>query len=198
MSLFNLQKANNEVQCTNIINDEPHDVSSNVSDSDPLLDLLILIEKANHYVKEGEWNIEDKDAIYSLKDRFLSNIYTRQPQGIDIKLFYVPYYKYSRGTKDKAGDLMRRDGSKHTFDYYLTMVEPSSSDYEVPGAGTIEMLITYKNITWSFHMLESLARQLNINIDGLTRKEWINQRDFHSIQAKTIQTKIESLFQKVW
>jgi hypothetical protein len=197
MSIFSFKKSKDKLtgECTT--NAQTPSIAVN-SDSDPLLDLLLLIDKANHYVKEGEWNSFDKDSIYALKDRFLSQIYTRQPKGTEIELFYVPYYKYSRETKDKAGEMMRRDGNKHNFDYYLALIEPSANDYEVPGAGTIEMLITYRNKTWSFHLLEDLARRLNIDITKLSRKEWVNQRDFHSIQAKSLKAEAESLLSQIW
>jgi hypothetical protein len=189
MGIFNFSKSNQPTQPA---------TTSAAADEDILLELLILIEKANHYVKEGDWNYQDKNAIYALKDRFLIDVCKHRPDGVEIELLYVPYFRYSRETKDRAGDMMRRDvGGNHPFEYYLGQVPPSPMDYEVAGAGNIEILITYKQNTWCFHGPESMAAELHVEVAKLPRKEWVNQRDFHAMQAKTIIAEAQQLLSKL-
>lgn len=96
------------------------------------LDLLLYTDRLNRSVKEAGWNYADKEKVYGLKDSVVQTLLRAKPDGVNFELYYVPYFKYSGATKDRAGALMRQDGNKYPFEYYLSQVEPSEYDYEVP------------------------------------------------------------------
>lgn len=160
---------------------------------DVILKLLTLFERANHYVKEGEWYESDRSELYALKDKFLTKFYKNKPEGVEIELMYVPYMKYCQETKDKAGQLMRADGNKQSFEYYLAQVKPYSEDIEIPEKATIEMLITYIGRTWCFHIPQRLVSDWKLVISQLKRKVWMNGKDFHSQQFMLIKAEAEHL-----
>lgn len=164
---------------------------------DVVLKLLTLFERANHYVKEGDWYETDRSELYALKDQFLTKFYKSKPDGVEVELLYVPYMKYCQETKDKAGQLMRADGNKLSFEYYLAQVKPCSDDIEIPEKATIEMLITYKGRTWCFHIPQNLIPDWKVNINNLERKVWMNGKDFHSQQFKQIKAEAESLLELI-
>lgn len=172
-------------------------VSEATLQDDIVLKLLTLFERANHYVKEGEWYESDHSELYALKDLFLTKFYKNKPEGVDIELLYVPYMKYCQETKDKAGQLMRADSNNLSFEYYLAQVKPCSDDIEIPEKATIEMLITYKGRTWCFHIPQNLTSAWKVDISQLKRKVWMNGKDFHSQQFKLIKAEAESLLKLI-
>lgn len=163
---------------------------------DVFLKLLTLFERANHYVKEGDWYESDRLELYALKDRFLTAVHNKQISGTKIDLLYVPYYLYCRETKDKAGEMMRADGNKMPFEYYLSQIQPSTNDIEIKEKATIEMLIEYRGRTWCFHIPQYLTSDWGLETSKLKRKVWMNGRDFHSQQFKLIKEEAAELLSK--
>lgn len=200
MSIFNVFKKEKQSETsTPVTNNVVNYVNSEVAQvkDDTILKLLTLFERANHYVKEGDWYANDRNELYALKDKFLTDMFKKKPNGVEIEMLYVPYYKYSAGTKDKAGAMMRADGNKQPFEYYLAQIQPSPEDIEVPGKATIEMIFTYDNRTWCFHIPEHQTSSWGVDVYTLRRKIWMNGRDFHSQQFQMIKAEAEVLLSKL-
>lgn len=200
MNFFNFNKKEKESETSvPVTNNVVNYVNSEVSQikDDTVLKLLTLFERANHYVKEGDWYANDRNELYVLKDRFLTEMFKKKPNGVEIEMLYIPYYKYGRQSKDKAGDMMRADGNKQSFEYYLAQVQPSPEDVEVPGMATIEMIFKYDDRTWCFHIPERLTASWGVDVNTLRRKVWINGRDFHSQQFQQIKKEAEILLSKL-
>lgn len=195
---FNKKKKQSE-SLAPVTNNVVNYVSSEVSQvkDDTVLKLLTLFERVNHYVKEGDWYDNDRIEIYALKDRFLTDMFKKKPNGVELEMLYVPYLKYSTSTKDKAGALMRADGGKQTFEYYLAQIQPSPDDIEIPSKSTIEMIFKYENRTWCFHIPVHLTSSWGVDVSKLRRKIWMNGRDFHSQQFQLIKAEAESLLNKL-
>ena len=185
---------NNDMVEDNVVNYVSNEVSQ-IADDD-FLKLLTLFERANHYVKEGDWYESDRRELYALKDRFLTAVYKKPYAGAKIELLYIPYYRYSYATKDQAGAMMRADGNKQPFEYYLSQIPPTSNDVEIPEKATIEMLIEYKGRVWCFHMPEHLTSDWGVDTSKLKRKVWMNGRDFHAQQFQLIKKEAEELLSK--
>lgn len=157
---------------------------------------LSLIERLNRSVKEPGWAIEDKELVYKLKDEFIDKLLIEKPKECKITLYYVPYLRYSEHTKDIAGELMRKDGKKYSFDYYLEQVEPTSADVEDPLKATVEMVIECNDQNFSLHMpVEKLPNEYNAN--ELPRKKWIPTAEFHHIQLKNAQEQYCQLLKQI-
>ena len=195
---FDIKKASEDDK-NMVVDNVVNYVSSEVSQvaDDVFLKLLTLFERANHYVKEGDWYENDKRELYALKDRFLTAVYRNPVEGAKINLLYVPYYRYCNETKDKAGAMMRADGNKQPFEYYLSQIQPTSNDIEVPGKATLEMLIEYKGRVWCFHIPEHLTSDWGVDTSKLKRKVWMNGRDFHAQQFQLIKKEAEELLSQL-
>jgi len=155
--------------------------------------LLTLFEQLNHLVKENEWYNEDVEEFYALKDQFLNLIYTIKPPEIKISLFYVPYYKYSNVTKDKAGEIMRNDIEKNPFEFYLHQVELCSQDIEIKEKATIELEIISENRMFSFHIPLANTAKWDIDMKSVQNKNWISGKEFHRNQFKKLKEEIAEL-----
>lgn len=161
------------------------------------LDLLLCIDRLNRSVKEPGWNYSDKENVYRLKDSVVQALLKTKPAGIAFALYYVPYFKYSGTTKDRAGALMRQDGSKYPFEYYLSQVEPSASDYEVPEKALVEVTVECLGQEFSFHMPPDKITECGYVISSLERKVWINSTDFHHNQLLKLEPRINELLSQV-
>ncbi len=159
--------------------------------------LLTLFEQANHLVKEGDWFEEDKREFYDLKDTFLDIVVKQNPEELKINLLYVPYFKYSTLTKDKAGDLMRSDNSKMPFEYYLSKIEPCELDIEIPEKATIELEIICENRLFCFHIPLNKTMEWNLDYKTLSKKVWISGKEFHRNQMKSIKYEISELIKMI-
>ena len=141
--------------------------------------LLSLTDLLNRRVKEPGWRAEDRQTVYRLKDRMLEKLLTKRPKCVETALFLVPYVQYSQATKDRAGELMRRDRSQYSFEYYLTQVQPGPGDVEIPDRAMVELLAACLGETYSFHMPVQLAPACGIDPQTLPRKPWIAAPEFH-------------------
>lgn len=161
------------------------------------LDLLLYTDRLNRSVKEAGWNYADKEKVYSLKDSVVQTLLRAKPDGVNFELYYVPYFKYSSATKDRAGALMRQDGSKYPFEYYLSQVEPSEYDYEVPEKALVEVTVECLGQEFSFHMPLDKITECGYVISSLERKVWINSTDFHHSQLLKFEPHIKELLSHV-
>jgi hypothetical protein len=159
--------------------------------------LLTLFEQANHLVKEGDWFEEDKKVFYSLKDTFLDLLIKQGSEQLRINLLYVPYFKYSTITKDKAGDLMRSDYNKMPFEYYLSKIEPCDLDIEIPEKATVEMEVICENRQFCFHIPLNKTTGWNIDYETLSKKIWLSSKEFHRNQMKSIKNEINELMNEI-
>jgi|LSQX01.1.fsa_nt_gb hypothetical protein len=158
--------------------------------------LLTLFEQLNHLVKEGEWFEEDIEEFYLMKDQFLDLIYREKPENIKIKLMYVPYFKYCQETKDKAGVLMRNEFPRKPFEYYLSMVEPSEDDLEIPEKATIEMEVNFENRLFCFHIPVERTIDWDMDKNALPKKVWVSGKEFHRNQFLKAKKEINALLQE--
>ena len=142
------------------------------------LKLLMLIDKLNRMVKEIDFNESSVNEFYKIKDEILELIIKHKQDFIKTQLSYVPYYRYSNTTKDKAGDLMRKDFTRKSFEYYLSKIDPSDEDIEMPEKATIEIIATIDSINFSFHLPYLKAKSFGIDIHNLPKKVWISNKDF--------------------
>ena len=141
--------------------------------------LLTKLDGLNRRVKEPEWDIEDKQEVYRIKDRIMDAVLRAKPEAIEIELYLVPYYAYSQMSKDKAGDLMRRDPERKPFEYYLSQISPGPYDREIPEKATVEIIISCAGQAFSFHqpMNWFIARGGDPSV--LRKKAWISATNFH-------------------
>ena len=95
-------------------------------------DALVLVERLNRSVKEPGWNSSDVQRVYEIKDQFLKLLLEKKPEDVEISLFYCPYMRYSERTKNLAGEMMRADGKRFSFEFYLQQVQPCELDLEDP------------------------------------------------------------------
>lgn len=155
--------------------------------------LLTKIDGLNRRVKEPGWQYEDKKAVYDLKDQVMADLLRIRPGELSIELFLVPYYSYSRESKDRAGELMRRDPERKPFEYYLGQITPSSNDIEIPEKATVELLITCEGQEFSFHQPMSWYIAQGGDPSALTRKTWISAGNFHHAYLEKMQKEIHDL-----
>ena len=113
--------------------------------------LLTKLDGLNRRVKEPGWLYEDKREVYRMKDSVMEYILRTRPPELTIELCSVPYYSYSRETKNKAGDLMRADHEKKPFEYYLAQISPGIHDSEISERSTVEIVITCLGQEFCFH-----------------------------------------------
>ena len=165
--------------------------------TDKWFKLLTLFDQTNHLVKEGDWYIEDKLEFYEMKDNFLSFIIKNRPKELPLEIYYIPYYKYSKQTKDKAGEKMRADDTWRPFEYFLSMVKPCADDVEITEKATIEVEITYQDRVYSFHIPLTKTIDWDIDIDQLPRKAWLSGKEFHREKFNKIKVELNELMNTV-
>ena len=165
--------------------------------TDKWFKLLTLLDQTNHLIKEGDWYMEDKIEFYEMKDNFLSFIIKNRPEELPLEINYIPYYKYSKQTKDKAGEIMRADDTWRPFEYYLSMVEPSEDDIEITDKATIEVEITYQDRVFSFHVPINKIEDWELDIDQLPKKAWLSGKEFHRDKFGKIKVELNELMDEV-
>ena len=155
--------------------------------------LMTKIDGLNRRVKEPGWTFEDKQEVYRLKDSILDYILRCKPEVLSVELFLVPYYSYSRESKDRAGDLMRRDTERKPFEYYLGQISPGVNDIEIPEKATVEFVITCMGQEFSFHQPLSWYTEHGGEVSQLRRKAWISASNFHHTFLERIRNEINTL-----
>lgn len=165
--------------------------------NDKWFKLLTLLDQTDHLTKGGDWYMEDKMEFYEMRDKFLSYIIENKPEELSLDIYYIPYYKYSKATKDKAGDLMREDDTWRPFEYYLSLVEPDGDDVEIAEKATIEVEIMYQNRVFSFHIPQNKTEDLGLDIDQLPRKAWLSGREFHREKFNKMKVELNELMEEV-
>jgi hypothetical protein len=140
--------------------------------ADAWLRLLRLTDRLNRRVKEPGWGREDRQTVYALKDRMLRALLRERPACVAMTLRSVPCVLYSPAAKDRAGELMRRDGHRYAFEYYLTQVPPGPEDLEIPEKALVELEAACGGETFCFHMPAALAEDCGVACAGLPRKPW--------------------------
>ncbi len=165
--------------------------------TDKWFKLLTLLDQTDYLMKEGDWYMEDKIEFYEMKDKFLSFIIKNRPKELPLNVYYIPYYKYSKQTKDKAGDIMRADDTWRPFEYYLSMVEPSEDDIEITDKATIEVEITYQDRVFSFHVPINKIEDWELDIDQLPKKAWLSGKEFHRDKFGKIKVELNELMDEV-
>lgn len=155
--------------------------------------LLTLLDQTDYLMKEGDWYMEDKMEFYEMKDKFLSYIIENRPEELSLEVFYMPYFKYSKQTKDKAGEIMRADDTWRPFEYYLSMVEPSEDDIEITDKATIEVEVTYDGRLFSFHVPLAKTANWDIEVDELPRKAWLSGKEHHREKFGKIKVELNEL-----
>lgn len=165
--------------------------------TDKWFKLLTLLDQTDYLMKEGDWYIEDKMEFYEMKDKFLSFVIKDRPEELPLEVFYMPYYKYSKQTKDKAGEIMRADDTWRPFEYYLAMVDPSEDDVEVTEKATIEVEITYEDRLFSFQVPLSKTIDWDLDIDELPRKAFLSGKEFHREKFGKIKAELNELMDGV-
>ena len=110
-----------------------------------------------------------------------------------MELFLVPYYSYSRESKDRAGDLMRRDTERKPFEYYLGQISPGVNDIEIPEKATVEFVITCMGQEFSFHQPLSWYTERGGEVSQLRRKAWISASNFHHTFLERMRNEINTL-----
>ena len=141
--------------------------------------------------------MEDRMEFYDMKDEFLSQIVNNTPEELAVSVYYIPFYKYSKETKDKAGELMRESDEWRPFKYYLSLIEPSSEDTEVTEKATIEVEIVYNDRIYSFHTPQDKAQEWGLDIEQLPRKSWLSGRDYYKERFDKIKVELNELMEEV-
>ncbi len=157
---------------------------------------LVLIDRINRLVKEPGWRSEDVRRVYDMKDSFLKLLLEKKPDEVKVSLFYCPYFRYSDTTKNRAGDLMRADGKRYSFEYYLQQVEPSPYDFEDPERSTVEVVAVCNDVSFSFHMPVALLPQDCIAA-SLPRKAWVAAPEFHHQQLLATEAAFSALMEEL-
>lgn len=165
--------------------------------TDKWFKLLTLLDQTDYIMKEGDWYMEDKMEFYEMKDKFLSYIIKNRPEELPLEVYYMPYFKYSKKTKDKAGEIMRADDTWRPFEYYLSMVEPCEDDVEISEKATIEVEITYEGRVFSFLVPLTKTLDWDLDIDQLPRKAWLSGKDFHREKFGKIRAELSELMDHV-
>ena len=155
--------------------------------------LLTKLDSLNRRVKEPGWSFEDKQEVYRIKDRMMEFILGEKPEALGVDLYMVPYYAYSQNSKDKAGDMMRRDFDKKPFEYYLSLIPPGPFDREIPEKATVEIVISCAEQIFSFHQPMSWYIAHGGNPSSLTKKAWISAINFHHQMLENWKNEIASL-----
>ncbi len=158
------------------------------------LELLALTDRLNRSVKEHGWIPADKDRVYQLKDKVIDKLLKEKPDCVEVTLYYSPYILYSQKTKDAAGDMMRREGRKYPFEYYLSQVPPSPEDGEDPSRAAVEIVAVCMGQRFSFHISPS-ALPVGYSLNALERKEWIPAPQFHHAHLLEAEKEFASLFE---
>lgn len=161
------------------------------------LKLLINVDKLNRKVKEPGWSEESKQKVYRLKDKVIKKLLSDRPSSVSVNLYYVPYFRYSIGTKDRAGMLMRQDTERRPFEYYLSQVPPSADDIEVPEKASIEVVAVCMDQSFSFHMPVTVVEECGYSISALERKAWISQSNFNDMLLRAAKEEIASLLSQL-
>ena len=159
--------------------------------------LLSLVDFFNRRIKEPGWKYEDKQVFYQLKDRMLKRIMQNPPRCLEVSMYYIPYIQYSSETKDRAGELMRRDRNQYSFEYYLAQIPPTADDIEIQGKAMVELQTNCLWETYCFHMPAELAAECGIISDELPRKKWVAAPEFHHNMLMEAEPIIESLLDEV-
>ena len=165
--------------------------------TDKWFKLLTLLDQTDYLIKEGDWYIEDKMEFYELKDKFLSYVIENRPAELPLEVYYLPYYKYSKQTKDKAGEIMRGDDTWRPFEYYLAIVGPSKHDIEITEKATIEVEITYDGRVFSFLVPLTKTIDWNLDIDELPRKAFLSGKEFHREKFSKIKLELNELMDEM-
>ena len=132
-----------------------------------------------------------------MNDNFISFIIKNRPKELPLEIYYIPYYKYSKQTKDKAGEIMRADDTWRPFEYFLSMVKPCADDVEITEKATIEVEITYQDRVYSFHIPLTKTIDWDIDIDQLPRKAWLSGKEFHREKFNKIKVELNELMNTV-
>lgn len=159
--------------------------------------LLTLFDEVNHLVKQGDWYREDVEDFYKRKDEFLKIIAVSKPQVLKVNYYYVPYIMYSKTSKDKAGDLMRKDSNKQPFEYYLSQIEPGPDDIVIPEKATVELVIECSGRTFIYHIPRTKTKDWPIDWSQLEKKVWISGKEFHKRKYNKLKMEIERLMGEV-
>ena len=158
-----------------------------------LFKMLSIFDRMNHSIKNEKWSDEDKNEFYKLKDDFLKTLFVDKPWNMIIYLCYIPYFRYCTATKDKAGELMRKDGNKMPFEYYLSQVKPSEHDVEIKERSTVEMKIEYLDTHFSFHIQAMKVKDWDIDINDIPKKVWISNKDYRKTRLSNFKQEVNSL-----
>lgn len=161
--------------------------------TDKWFKLLTLLDQTDYLMKEGDWYIEDKMEFYEMKDKFLAHIIKNRPEELAMEVYYIPYYKYSKQTKDKAGEIMRADDTWRPFEYYLSKVGPGENDIEITEKATIEVEVTYEGRLFSFQVPLNKTIDWDLDIDQLPRKAWLSGKEFHREKFGKIKVELNDL-----
>lgn len=159
--------------------------------------LLFRMDGLNRRVKEPGWNYEDKQKVYQLKDTVIKRLLTERPEEVQLRLYYVPYYKRSEAAKDQAGRLMRSSAEQQPFAYFLSQVPPGPRDMEIPEKATVEVVATCGGISFSFHMPVETVGQWGIDVAALDRKAWVSSTVFHHDMLCQLEREISGLLAKL-
>lgn len=159
-------------------------------------DALVLVERLNRSVKEPGWNSSDVQRVYEIKDQFLKLLLEKKPEDVEISLFYCPYMRYSERTKNLAGEMMRADGKRFSFEFYLQQVQPCELDLEDPLRATIEAIATCQGQSFSFHLPLSLL-PASYDVHSIPRKAWVPAREFHHQQLVTAEERFQTWFDEM-
>ena len=120
-----------------------------------------------------------------------------KPEEVNVQTYYVPYYKYSERSKDKAGALMRSDTEHKPFEYYLSLVEPGPGDIEVPDKATVEFEIECRGMEFSFHQPVGWYIAQGGDVNGLEKKAWISATEFHHSILESYEKKLKGIFDEI-
>jgi|GEM_PF-3215908 len=151
-----------------------------------LLQELILLERMNHSLKIASLDTTTVENFKALKDKLLINLLQNTPKNVDIQLLTVPVYEYGAQTKDKAGDLMRSDKKKKSFNYYLTQIEPSSDDKEIKEKELIEIHIDISGIQFNFQIEQAKLAEQKINTMKAKSKKWLSHQEQFAVQMQVL------------
>lgn len=143
--------------------------------------LLVLVDRLNRSVKEPGWRYEDTQSAYRMKDMVIEKLLREKPAQAPFQLFYCPYIRYSEHSKNAAGALMRADGNKYSFEYYLNQVPPSEFDREDPFKSSYEMVVQCCGQAFSFHFPSALLTE-EYRTQSIPKKNWVPAPDFHHQQ----------------
>jgi hypothetical protein len=153
-------------------------MTGNIPNSDDFVfDTLCLLEVGNYRAKQKGVRGDQKAQLLAIKDEMMRLLYDAFKNSGDLSFARIPYLQRCPECKGKADEYFLKDPTK-TWEFHLSMMPPCPNDVEVLEKALIELLITYKNRNFSFHIPATKLVTWSFSTDVLPERKWIPEADF--------------------